>query len=151
MQRHICRYSTDADGHWVAWLDCGHPQHVRHDPPFTNRPWVITPAGRAAHVGTALQCVRCDALELPDSARPTRTLRGFTHHAPPVALQRDPGVWARIVVTAGEVGLHLDSLDHHATLDADHPGIIPPELPYRLELHGPLACHVELYEVPGQP
>ena len=25
---------------WVAELECGHTQHVRHDPPWTNRPWV---------------------------------------------------------------------------------------------------------------
>ncbi|XYH95014.1 DUF3565 domain-containing protein [Sorangium sp. So ce1128] len=47
-------------------LSCGHGQHVRHTPPFTLRPWVLTPEGRASMLGTELDCVRCDRLEMPD-------------------------------------------------------------------------------------
>ncbi len=35
---------------WVMLLSCGHRQHVRHQPPFMNRPWVTSEAGRARHL-----------------------------------------------------------------------------------------------------
>lgn len=57
--RRIVGFHTDELGDWVADLECGHGQHVRHDPPWQNRPWVVTPAGRAGFLGTALRCVKC--------------------------------------------------------------------------------------------
>lgn len=66
MQRSITGYHRDAEGHWVAALDCGHCQHVRHNPPWTSRPWVITPEGRESMRGTALDCLKCDRGEPPD-------------------------------------------------------------------------------------
>lgn len=60
MNRRIVSFHQDEEGHWVAKLECGHNQHVRHNPPWTNRPWVITPAGRAATLGAVLNCKKCD-------------------------------------------------------------------------------------------
>ena len=60
MERRICGYHQDDEYHWVAELDCGHDQHVRHDPPWQVREWVTTPAGRAEHLGTSLSCRLCD-------------------------------------------------------------------------------------------
>jgi hypothetical protein len=57
--RRIVGYHRDELGDWVAELECGHGQHVRHDPPWQVRPWVTTDAGRAEHLGTILLCVRC--------------------------------------------------------------------------------------------
>ena len=57
--RRIVGFHTDEERHWVAELECGHGQHVRHDPPMVQRPWVLTPEGRAAFLGTELRCVRC--------------------------------------------------------------------------------------------
>lgn len=59
--RRIVDYHLDEEGDWVADLACGHGQHVRHDPPWQNRPWVVTEAGRARHLGTELRCVLCNA------------------------------------------------------------------------------------------
>jgi Protein of unknown function (DUF3565) len=59
MRRSIIGFHEDHEGHWVADLECGHSQHVRHEPPWQARPWVQTPEGRAAMVGTALDCLRC--------------------------------------------------------------------------------------------
>ena len=59
MFRRIIGYHRDELGDWVAELECGHGQHVRHDPPWQVREWVTTEAGRAAHLGTTLNCVRC--------------------------------------------------------------------------------------------
>lgn len=66
MDRRITGYHTDDEGHWVARLDCGHNQHVRHDPPWQNRPWVVTPEGRAQHLGAVLACRKCDQGAPPD-------------------------------------------------------------------------------------
>jgi len=66
MQRKIIGYRRDAEDHWVAELDCGHNQHVRHNPPWVSRPWVTTPQGRDAMLGTALECRKCDRGEPPD-------------------------------------------------------------------------------------
>ena len=60
MLRPITDYHLDEEGHWVAELECGHNQHVRHDPPWQMRPWVMTEAGRQAHLGELLQCLKCD-------------------------------------------------------------------------------------------
>lgn len=61
MQRRITGFHLDKEQHWVADLECGHPQHVRHDPPWQVREWVTTAAGRASHLGMVLECVRCGA------------------------------------------------------------------------------------------
>jgi hypothetical protein len=60
MEKRIVGYHQDEEEHWVAELECGHHQHLRHQPPWTNRPWVITPEGRAAYVGRLLDCRKCD-------------------------------------------------------------------------------------------
>jgi len=59
--RKIVGFHTDEKGDWVADLECGHGQHVRHNPPWTNRPWVLTLEGRAEHIGRELECKKCDA------------------------------------------------------------------------------------------
>jgi len=66
MRRAIVGFHRDAEHHWVAELDCGHFQHVRHSPPWTNRPWVTTPQGRERAIGRLLQCKKCDAGAPPD-------------------------------------------------------------------------------------
>ena len=53
-------YHQDEEQHWVAELECGHNQHVRHAPPWTNRAWVTTAEGRASHLGVTLDCRKCD-------------------------------------------------------------------------------------------
>lgn len=58
-------FRQDAEGDWVARLECGHDQHVRHRPPFQLRPWVEDATARAARVGTPLDCPLCDRGEPP--------------------------------------------------------------------------------------
>lgn len=60
-------FALDDEGHWVALLSCGHRQHVRHDPPLVERPWVLTAAGRTSRLGVELRCVRCERGETEDS------------------------------------------------------------------------------------
>jgi hypothetical protein len=57
----ITGFHQDIDGDWVAELTCGHFQHTRHNPPWVERPWVVTESGRAAMLGQLLDCKKCDA------------------------------------------------------------------------------------------
>lgn len=59
MKRRVIDFHQDEERHWVADLECGHSQHVRHDPPWQTRPWVTTVEGRKAHLGMLLDCRLC--------------------------------------------------------------------------------------------
>ena len=59
MKRAITGFRQDEAGQWIADLDCGHSQHVRHEPPWMLRPWVISEEGRARFVGRELDCREC--------------------------------------------------------------------------------------------
>lgn len=61
MNRKVVGFHQDDEGRWVAELECGHQQHVRHEPPWMNRPWVMTPDGRAGRLGVMLDCKKCEA------------------------------------------------------------------------------------------
>jgi Protein of unknown function (DUF3565) len=65
MKRRIVGFHADAGGDWVAELECGHQQHVRHAPPFVERPWVVTKEGRESRIGEELDCAPCEGA-LPD-------------------------------------------------------------------------------------
>ena len=60
MLQAIIDFDLDDEGHWIARLACGQAQHVRHDPPWQNRPWVITEQGRNEKLGLVLECKLCD-------------------------------------------------------------------------------------------
>jgi hypothetical protein len=60
LKQKIVGFHQDEEQHWVADLECGHGQHVRHKPPLTNRPWVLTPEGRSTRLGEHLECKKCD-------------------------------------------------------------------------------------------
>lgn len=60
MEQVIVGFDQDELGDWRAILACGHRQHVRHNPPFVNRPWVLTEDGRRRFLGARLECVACD-------------------------------------------------------------------------------------------
>ena len=60
MKRAIVGFHQDEKGDWVAELECGHQQHVRHNPPWQIRTWVITESGRKDKIGQTLNCKLCD-------------------------------------------------------------------------------------------
>jgi hypothetical protein len=66
LHRKISGFHQDERLDWVADLECGHGQHVRHKPPWTLRPWVVTPEGREKWLGAELDCKRCDELVDPE-------------------------------------------------------------------------------------
>jgi len=69
MQQPITGFHLDAEDHWVAELACGHYQHVRHDPPWVERPWVVTVEGRRSVLGQLLECRKCDLGAAPDRVK----------------------------------------------------------------------------------
>lgn len=60
MNQAIVGYHLDENADWVAELACGHFQHVRHQPPFINRPWVVSEQGRNTMLGRQLPCKKCE-------------------------------------------------------------------------------------------
>lgn len=66
MIRRIVAFELDDEGAWRAELECGHYQHVRHDPPLIRRAWVLTPEGRAEKLGASLECKKCDGVSPAD-------------------------------------------------------------------------------------
>jgi hypothetical protein len=60
MQRQVISFYQDEERHWVARLDCGHGQHVRHDPPWMVREWVMNESGRGARIGSWMECRKCE-------------------------------------------------------------------------------------------
>ncbi|RME83144.1 MAG: DUF3565 domain-containing protein [Caldilineae bacterium] len=60
MLQAIVGWHKDEKGDWVAELACGHGQHVRHNPPLSDRPWVESEEGRRRFLGYYLNCKICD-------------------------------------------------------------------------------------------
>ena len=56
----ITGFHQDDGGAWVAELECGHGQHIRHNPPFRVAAWILDDAERATHINTPLNCPHCD-------------------------------------------------------------------------------------------
>jgi hypothetical protein len=59
MDKPIIGYHKDEESDWVAEFTCGHFQHIRHNPPWISRPWVIQ-GGRKSMLGHKLRCKKCD-------------------------------------------------------------------------------------------
>jgi hypothetical protein len=49
----------DEHGDWLAVLSCGHTQHLRHQPPWQNRAWVLDAQQRQAQLGKPFLCGWC--------------------------------------------------------------------------------------------
>ncbi|MBW0149559.1 DUF3565 domain-containing protein [Marinobacter arenosus] len=66
MKQPISGFHKDEFDDWVAELACGHFQHVRHDPPWQNRPWVEKLETRNEMLGYLLNCKKCKEGAPPD-------------------------------------------------------------------------------------
>ena len=97
MQSKIIGFHRDELKDWVAELECRHNQHTRHKPPFFIRPWVETPSGRDSMLGTTLNCVCCDQLQLPGGLHEYKRTPEFTESSIPQGLLKDhntkAGIW----------------------------------------------------------
>lgn len=107
MDKKIVGFHVDEVGDWVADLECGHAQHVRHNPPWTNRPWVLETEGRKRSLGTLLDCLKCNMPQVPPSARQIGGSEVLNQQV--IAKQyadihrNDSDMWIRVVVTEGEL------------------------------------------------
>ncbi|MDB4222144.1 DUF3565 domain-containing protein [Granulosicoccus sp.] len=66
MLQKITGFHQDDEEDWVAELSCGHGQHVRHNPPWRSRPWVVTQVGRDEKLGESLNCKKCEQSVQPE-------------------------------------------------------------------------------------
>jgi tellurite methyltransferase len=105
MIRTIEGFHQDEVGDWVAELSCLHSQHVRHRPPFQDRAWVTTAAGRRERIGAPIECPLCDRAEMPDGLSLARTAGPFDEQSLPAGLRRDHRVaertWGLLRVLSG--------------------------------------------------
>lgn len=150
MYHPITAFNIDENGDWVAFLSCGHKQHVRHQPPFLDRPWVITEVGRSEKLGEPLDCVRCDRFQMPEEVEAYRKTAEFNEQTVPESLRRNhstkPGVWAKIQVIEGKVIYRVNSLSAKFELSPGAPGIVIPETRHSIEPIGPVRFFVEFYK-----
>ena len=155
MKRPITGFRIDDQGDWVALLNCGHGQHVRHSPPFTNRLWVATEEGRNDKLGEMLNCVRCDRFELPEHFISYKQTPVFSEESLPDGLKKDhsskTGVWAKIIVTEGKLLYRVAALDTEMELSRNQAGIVVPDVLHCVEPLGAVRFFVEFYRSPDHP
>ena len=153
MLRTITGFRQDEVGDWVAELSCLHDQHMRHRPPFQDRPWVVSAAGRAGRVGAEVDCPLCDRAELPAGLAVVRTLGPFDEETVPPGLRRahriPAGTWGLLRVRAGSLELRMDTAPptERRLVGGDcHP--IPPGVDHDVTTSGPVQLQVELLRRP---
>ena len=148
MIRSIDGFTVDEQGDWVASLSCLHRQHVRHAPPFRDRAWVTSAAGRDGHLGAPLDCPLCDRAEPPAGLRASRTAGPFDAGTLPAGLRRTHRVaertWARLRVLEGVVRLTMATAPPiDVVLRAGEEHHIPPGVDHILDLQGPFRLAVD--------
>ncbi len=148
MKRHIIGYHQDEKGDWVADLDCFHGQHVRHEPPFFNRPWAASEAGRQSKLGEVLDCKRCDVLEFPEGLKEYKRTPVFTQDTIPKGLLNNhstkAGTWGKIEVHKGKLKYHPEAHDV-ITVAAGEAANIPPQMVHHVSADDEVAFHVAFY------
>ena len=150
MERKITGFHLDEHNDWVAELDCYHGQHVRHQPPFTNRPWVVSEAGRASKIGATLNCVRCDALEFPDDLIAYKKTPEFTEETIPKGFQKDHstkvGTWGLLHVLEGALiyTVNYPAITRYEINEGEK-AVIAPCLLHSVEPKGKVRFYVEFY------
>ena len=152
MERAITAYHQDEVPEWVAELECGHNQHVRHRPPFQLRAWVTEETGRTAKLGMPLECPLCDRAEIPGGLRFVRSSPEWTEQSVPQGLLRahrlGNGTWGRIVVQIGTLRFIMSTeppID--AVLGPGSSQAIPPGIEHEVQLLGPVRFTIDFLAV----
>ncbi len=87
--------------------------------------------------------------ELPGNLTAYRRTPVFSCETVPRGLLRDhktrAGTWGRIHVLAGSVRYHVPDRAKPIVLTSARPGIIPPEMPHRVELSPDASFFVEFW------
>lgn len=150
MKRKITGFHLDEHDDWVAELDCYHGQHVRHNPPFKNRPWVMTVLGRKDKLGEKLNCVRCDRLEFPEGLVAYRKTAIFMADSVPKGLLKDhslaPGHWGLLHVLEGQLRYQLKHFKKESTLlSKNEKAVIVPCMLHAVAPLGLVRFYVEFF------
>ncbi len=148
MIRKIVGFHQDEAGDWVAELSCLHNQHVRHQPPFLERPWVQDPSGRAAAVGGEIECPLCDRAELPERLHIVRRAGPFDAASLPAGLRRahriPDATWGYLRVLEGAAGFTMETDPPiRIRLEAGESQPIPPGVPHAVSIEGPVRLVVD--------
>jgi tellurite resistance-related uncharacterized protein len=158
-------FHRDEHDDWVAVLGCLHRQHVRHNPPWQNRPWVATEAGRNDSLGRMLYCVKCrDNAPVDDTARAACTLSrmpaGFgALDATPLYDQNTvpqqwrqaqtmrSGVWALLQVISGSLTFCFTHQGDEVLckVTPDSPRVIVAEQSFHIAIDGAVSCRLTCY------
>ncbi len=151
MKRAITGFYTDDEDHWVARLVCGHGQHMRHDPPASDREWVLTEEGRNGKLGTIVECLKCEMKELPADIELIRETPVFTQDTVPKALLRlhttQEGVWGQIRVREGRLRYEIaGKYPSTHVLDPDRHGVIEPGVEHRVQPMGDVKFSIRLVQ-----
>ena len=152
MKRSIIEFQLDEEDHWFARLDCGHNQHVRHRPPFVDRPWVASEEGRNSMLGKKLVCVHCDRMEWPENCKPYRKTPEFDENTVPKGLTSNHatkrGVWGRIHVLSGVLVYHIGPpVNKSLRIGSESSVVVVPEVQHRVEPEGQARFFVEFSRV----
>ncbi len=148
MKRKIIGYHQDEKQDWVADLDCFHGQHVRHEPPFFNRPWSATTEGRASKLGEVLDCVRCDVLEFPENLKEYKRTPEFNQETIPKGLLKNHttklGTWGKIHVLQGAL-LYTPEGQASIRVHEGETANIPPEMLHCVAADGDVRFYVAFF------
>lgn len=152
MKQNITGYHQDDEQDWVAELSCGHNQHVRHRPPFQQRPWVLDAEGRAARLGTPLDCPPCERAEMPGALRHVRTTPAWDQATMPAGLRRAhriaAGTWGRVLVHDGRLRFAAATAPAiRVELEAGAAQAIPPCVEHEIEPLGAVRFSVGFFVV----
>ena len=138
-------FHQDDVGDWVAELECGHNQHVRHKPPFQVREWVVDEESRRSRIGARLECPLCDRGELPEAVTPVRNSAVWDEGSMPDGLRREhrlgPGTWGVLHVESG--ALRFSDME----LAAGQIQVIPPGTVHEVEPLGHVRFWIEFLTV----
>jgi tellurite methyltransferase len=142
-------FHRDEQGDWVAELACEHGQHMRHNPPWLRREWVMTESGRDRKLGAEIDCPLCDRIQMPADAREYKRTATFSADSLPEALRgrhrTKAGTWARIVVEAGALEYHVRGRVQQ--LGPGDVGLAEPEVLHHVNPLGAVRLHVEFWRV----
>ncbi len=148
MERKIVGYHQDEKEDWVADLDCFHGQHVRHEPPFFNRPWSASEEGRASKIGEALNCVRCDELEFPEGLSEYKRTPTFTQNTIPKGLLHQhstkAGTWGQIHVLSGRL-MYTPEGQSSISVKQGETANIPPQMLHHVAAVSDVKFYVAFY------
>jgi tellurite resistance-related uncharacterized protein len=154
MKRKIISFRQDEASDWIATLECGHDQQTRHNPPLSERPWVLSEGGRRSRLGSELSCSRCGERELPAGYVAYRRTAEFTESTVPRALlsrhTTKQGIWARVHVLEGSLRYRmLEPFNEEHLLERGSVALVLPGVEHDVRPVGQVRFFVEFYR-PGK-